>query len=70
MKVETYLLKIIRTIKEAEEVVLFGPGQMKKKLDKHIEQDPSLDGLIRHVVPCDNLTDKQVVAWVRKYYHS
>lgn len=70
MKVETYLLKIIRTIKEAEEVVLFGPGQMKKKLDKQIEQDPSLNALIRHVVPCDNLTDNQVVAWVRKYYHS
>ena len=67
-EVKKYLTNVISEVKDAEEVVLFGPAGMKKELEKVIHDDNKLSFNLRGVETADSMTDNQMVAWVKNYY--
>ncbi len=63
-----YLLKVIREIKDAEEILIFGPSQTKIRLEKMMLNDPKLVDKLKEVKNADQMTDNQKRAYVRKYF--
>jgi hypothetical protein len=62
-----YYDAVIASIREAESILIFGPGEAKGELKKRLEKD-HLDGRIVGVETVDKMTDRQIVAKVRKYF--
>ena len=63
-----YLKNLMKEINDVDELVLFGPANMKKELEKHIHKDTTLASKLKAVVSADSMTDNQMVAWVKKFY--
>ena len=58
-------------IKDADAIVIFGPAQTGEKLHKELLEKHSL---FHHktitIEKADNMTDNQIIAWVKGYYIS
>lgn len=65
-----YLRNLLSVIKNVDELMLFGPANMKKELEKHILDDRALSPKLKAVVSADSMTENQMVAWVKKFYNS
>lgn len=63
-----YYDEIIATIRDAESIFIFGPGEAKGELRKRLERD-KLGGSIVAVETVDKMTDRQIAAKVREYFH-
>ncbi|HWP67694.1 MAG TPA: hypothetical protein VN437_00245 [Rectinemataceae bacterium] len=61
-----YYDSVIARIRNAESIVIFGPGEAKDELRKRLEKD-NLGSHIAGVETADKMTDHQVVAKVRNY---
>jgi stalled ribosome rescue protein Dom34 len=59
-----YYDEVISCIRDAESILIFGPGEAKGELKKRLEKD-NLDGRIVGIEPADKMTDPQIVAKVR-----
>jgi len=62
-----YYDAIIASVKEAESILIFGPGEAKDELKKRLERI-DLGGRIVGIETVDRMTDKQIAAKVRTYY--
>jgi hypothetical protein len=62
-----YYETVIASIRNAESILIFGPGEAKGELTKHLEKD-GLAGRIVHVETADKMTDRQISAKVRRYF--
>ena len=60
--------EVIAAVRNAESVLLFGPGEAKGELKKRLERD-KLGGHIIAVETADKMTDRQIAAKVREYFH-
>lgn len=60
--------EVIAAVRHAESVLLFGPGEAKGELKKRLERD-KLGGHIIAVETADKMTDRQIAAKVREYFH-
>jgi hypothetical protein len=63
-----YYDEVIAAIRGAESILLFGPGEAKGELKKRLERDK----LGRHIIAIetvDKMTDRQIAAKVREYFH-
>jgi hypothetical protein len=63
----TYYDEVISHIREAEEILVFGPGEAKGELEKRLESE----GLRRRIVgveTVDKMTDRQIAAKVRQRF--
>lgn len=67
-EVAEYLAEIIENIQTAEELVVFGPAQMKIELEKQMKENQALAKKLLEVVSADSMTENQIVAWVKDYY--
>lgn len=67
-EVADYLEEVIEKIKSAEEIVVFGPAEMKKELEKQIKENLTLAKKLLEVVSTDSMTENQIIAWVKDYY--
>jgi len=65
---EEYLKNIINEIKSVDMLVLFGPAEMKTHLEKAIRNNSQISKKLVAVEPADNMTENQLVAWVKDYY--
>ena len=63
-----YLKNLLSEIKDVDELVLFGPANMKMELEKHILNDTTLASKLKAVVSADSMTENQMVAWVKNFY--
>lgn len=63
-----YYNQITDAICMAESILIFGPGEAKKELKKHLEKN-NLGGRIAAVETCDEMTDNQILARVCKYFN-
>ena len=63
---ETYNDEVISHLREAEGILIFGPGEAKGELLKRIERD-KLSGRIAGVETADKMTVPQIATKVRKY---
>ena len=63
-----YYDEVISILRDADSILLFGPGEAKGELKKRLE-DAHLDSLIQAVETVDQMTDRQIAAKVREYYN-
>lgn len=64
-----YYDEVIAAIRDAESILIFGPGEAKGELKGRLERD-KLGGRIVAVETVDKMTDRQVAAKVREYFHT
>ena len=58
---------VVATLRKAESIMIFGPGEAKLDLRKHLEK-VHLGDRIARVEPAGRMTDRQFAARVRQYY--
>jgi hypothetical protein len=63
----TYYNEVISCIRDAELILIFGPGEAKGELKKRLERE-KLSGRIVGVETIDEMTDHQIAAKVRQYF--
>lgn len=59
--------EIIATIRDADSIQIFGPGEAKGELEKRIEHE-GLKGHILAIEATDKMTDRQISAKVREHF--
>ena len=62
-----YYEEVISCIRDAESILLFGPGEAKGELKKRLEKD-NLGERIVGVETADKMTDQQIVAKVKEHF--
>ena len=62
-----YYDAVIASIRNAESILIFGPGEAKGELKKHLKR-AKLDGRIVGIETIDKMTDRQISAKVRQYF--
>ena len=62
-----YYDEVISCIRDAESILIFGPGEAKGELKKRLEK-ANLGGHIVALEPADRMTDPQIVAKVRGHF--
>ena len=67
-EIADYLEEVIEKVKSADEIVVFGPAQMKIELEKQIKENQPLAKKLLEVVSADSMTENQIIAWVKDYY--
>jgi hypothetical protein len=64
-----YYDAVIASIRNAESILIFGPGEAKGQLKERLEKQ-GLGGHIVGIETADKMTDRQIAAKVRKYFPS
>jgi hypothetical protein len=62
-----YYEAVIACLRDAESILIFGPGEAKGELKKRLEKS-ELGGRIASVETVDKMTDRQIAAKVRRYF--
>jgi len=62
-----YYDHVISRIRDAESILIFGPGEAKVELEKRLERE-SLSGRVVGVETVDKMTDRQIAARVRQHF--
>jgi hypothetical protein len=62
-----YYDAIIASIRDAESILIFGPGEAAGELKKRLKRN-KLGGHIVGIETVDKMTDRQIAAKVRKYF--
>ncbi len=62
-----YYDAVIACVRDAESILIFGPGEAKKELKARLDRD-NLGGRIVGIETVDKMTDRQIAAKVRKYF--
>jgi hypothetical protein len=62
-----YYDAVIACIRDAESILIFGPGEAKGELKKRLERD-GLGGHIVSMETVDKMTDRQIAAEVRRHF--
>ena len=62
-----YYDEVISVLRDAESILICGPGEAKGELKKRLE-DGQLTHLIKAVETVDQMTDPQIAAKVREYF--
>ena len=60
-------LAVIACIRDAESILIFGPGEAKGELKKRLQRN-KLGGCIIAIETIDRMTDRQIAAKVRRYF--
>ena len=63
----TYYDEVISCIRDAESILILGPGEAKGELKKRLEKD-NLDRRVVGIETSDKITDPQLVALVRDHF--
>jgi hypothetical protein len=63
-----YLISILKELKSADEIMVFGPAQTKGKLQKVILNDPEVAAKLKAVQVSENMTHNQKIAFVKDFY--
>jgi hypothetical protein len=64
---DKYYDEVISHLRNAELILIFGPGEAKGELAKRIES-AKLSGRIAGIETVDKMTDRQIAARVRQYF--
>ncbi len=62
-----YYDEVIAELRNADQVLIFGPGEAKDELQNRIEQEKAQVPVVA-VEPADKMTDRQIAAKVRKFF--
>jgi hypothetical protein len=62
-----YYDHLISCIRDAESILIFGPGEAKIELEKRLESE-ALSGRVVGIETVDKMTDRQIAARVRQHF--
>ena len=62
-----YYEAVIACLRDAESILIFGPGEAKGEVKKRLEES-KLGGRIAGVQTADKMTDRQIAARVRQHF--
>ena len=62
-----YYDAVIACVRDAESILVFGPGEAKDELQKRLKRN-KLGGRIVGIETVDKMTDRQIAAKIRKYF--
>ena len=62
-----YYEAVIASLRDAESILIFGPGEAKNELKKRLEKS-KLKGRVIGVETVDKMTDRQIAKKVRQYF--
>ena len=65
---DAYYSEVIRVIRDADSILIFGPGEAKGELKKAIEESKDIGKRIVGVDSTDKMTQRQIAAKVRDYF--
>lgn len=65
-----YYREVIQAIRNADSILIFGPGEAKGELKKAMEGSKDLRGRIVGVETTDKMTQPQIVSKVREFFPS
>jgi hypothetical protein len=68
LQLRKYYGEIKRRLKDADGILLFGPGEAKLELKKEIEKSKELADRIKRIETSDKMTDRQVMAKVKEFF--
>jgi len=69
-QLKKYFKNIVSAIKDAEDLVIFGPAETGEKFYKELaERYSDLKTKVKDVVKTDSMTKKQVKAWVKEVFN-
>jgi stalled ribosome rescue protein Dom34 len=68
MHLDKYFDEIISHLRHVESILLFGPGEAKYEFEKRLVSKGQA-GKIVGVETSDKMTEAQIIAKIRKYYH-
>ncbi len=67
---EKYLHSVIQAVNESKEILIIGPGSAKLELIKHAHHhDPQIAAKIVGVETVDHPSDKEILAYARKFFY-
>lgn len=66
-QLDHYYDEVIACVCEAEEILIFGPGEAKGQLEKQLAETMPI-GFVVIVETADKMTDRQIAAKVREYF--
>ena len=64
-----YYQQVAAAAAHADRIYICGPGAAKTELEKEMAKDKNRHGKIEAVETCDKMTEKQVVAKVKSFFH-
>lgn len=64
----TYYDEVIAYLRDAESILILGPGEAKDELQKRLASK-GLDGRIVGIETVDKMSDRQIAAKVRQHFH-
>ena len=64
-----YYAEVIAVLRDAESILILGPGEAKGELTKRLDH-VQLGQRILAVETADKMTDRQIAAKVREYFHN
>lgn len=68
LQLAAYYNQVIDKIKDAEEVLIMGPGEAKKEFCRQMKKSRDLARIRCIVEAADKMTDRQLIARVRNYF--
>jgi hypothetical protein len=63
-----FLEKVFKEVSSADQLLVFGPAQMKTKFEKRYNSETGPKPNLRAVEPADSMTENQIAAYVREFY--
>lgn len=70
LQLNKYYQQVMSALKNADSILIMGPGKAKIELEKTIKKNKSMQKRILKVETADKMTKNQMVAYVRKFYQS
>ena len=67
-QIDDFIDEVMTYIKQDDELLVLGPGELKISLKKRIEKDGELFSKLMSVESADKMTDNQLVAKVRSFF--
>jgi stalled ribosome rescue protein Dom34 len=65
---QEYYKQVMDAVRDANSIILFGPGEAKHEFLKELGKEKALSGKIAAVETVDKMTDPQIAARVREYF--
>jgi hypothetical protein len=69
LETNNFIKNLLKELLNANSIVLFGPANMKKILEKEIESNMQIANKLKGTFNSEQLTENQMVAWVKDFFN-
>jgi stalled ribosome rescue protein Dom34 len=70
LQLKKYYQQVISALKDANSILIIGPGEAKIEFEKALTKYKSLQNRVLKVETADKMTKNQMIAYVRKFYQN